>query len=116
VIIVIHKYWNYNNVILIVWEEPDITAPESDHNTLLKLLSGISHKWDLIGTALGVDDDFIQSLTRERIDDQMRLSNVLTEWIENDVDATWDKIIGVIEGDIVKCKRTANKMKRYKNN
>jgi hypothetical protein len=94
-----------------IGEEPDIRAP--DHNTLFKLLSGISNKWNLIGTALGVNNAFIQSLTRERIDDTMRLSHVLMAWIENDDDVTWENIIGVIEGDIVKSKRTANKMKRY---
>ena len=73
----------------------------------------MSASWDLIGTALGLENNDLQSMARANIDDIRRLNDVLDKWIQMDGQAspiTWCTIIKVIQGPIVNNNELANKI------
>jgi hypothetical protein len=78
---------------------------------LLQLLSPISHKWEMIGTDLDVDEDFIEGLNQNLNDNMLRLSAVLQAWLNRDIEISWDKIIQVVEGPLVNNQALANSIR-----
>ena len=59
----------------------------------------------MIGTALELKDNDLQSMARANTDDIRRLSAVLGKWIKMDGQAslvTWRTIINVIQGPLLK--------------
>ena len=69
----------------------------------------------MIGTALGLENNDLQSMARANPDDKRRLSDVLEKWIEMDGQAspvTWRTIINVIQGPLVENNALANKIFR----
>ena len=67
----------------------------------------------MIGTALELKDNDLQSMAQDRTYDIRRLSAVFGKWIEMDGQAspvTWRTIINVIQGPLLKNNALANKI------
>ena len=67
----------------------------------------------MIGIALGLEDNDLQSMAQANINDKRRLSDVLEKWIQKDGQAspvTWRTIINVIKGPLVEKNDLANKI------
>ena len=69
----------------------------------------------MIGTALGLEKNDLQSMARANTNDKIRLNDVLEKWIEMDGQTspvTWRTIIDVIQGPLVENNALANKIFR----
>ena len=66
---------------------------------LLSLLSSIAYQWQLIGTALKIDDGDLKSLHRDqRYTDIGRLSEALQLWFNKQpTEVTWKMMLSVLE-------------------
>ena len=71
-------------------DRDDITFFERDIRLLIELLASYSHKWRLIGTALGFlpqDLDYIQQSNASKIDAlKYNLIDMIREWVEVDIE------------------------------
>ena len=69
-------------------DRDDITFVESDISLLIELLVSYSHKWRLIGTALGFlpqDLDYIQEINSSKVDaPKYNLIDMITKWVRGD--------------------------------
>ena len=78
-----------------------ITASKPEKHILLKLLSPVNNEWQRIGDLLGVDSNTIQSLSTSTFSDQIKMSKMLQNWLDNEpTPVTWDNIIKVLEGPL----------------
>ena len=67
----------------------------------------------MIGIALELKDNDLQSMARANTNDKRRLNDVLEKWIEMDGQTspvTWRTIINVIQGPLVEKNDLANKI------
>ena len=66
---------------------------------LLSLLSSIAYQWELIGTALKIDDGDLKSLQcDQRYTDIGRLSEALQLWYNKQpTEVTWKAILSILE-------------------
>ena len=90
------------------------------HDVYEKLVE-VSAKWQEIGIGLRVSDNFLKSLTRQQVSDQVKLDHVLQKWIELDgqttsdgqaTPVTWKSIIKVVRDDL-KDKNLAKNIYEY---
>ena len=75
-----------------------------DYNEVLKALVPIHSKWNLIGLGLEVPTDFLNGLQQSHQDNKVKLSDVLTKWIELNGEHTpviWETIIDVVKGPYI---------------
>ena len=79
------------------------TANKPEKHVLMRLLFPVSNKWLEIGDLLGVDSDKIDALYTSNVSNQVKMSNMLQSWLDNEpTPATWDNIIDILEGPLQK--------------
>ena len=66
----------------------------------------------MLGVALEVPDDTLQSLYNNRGADPMKLSMMLDHWLKQPT-ADWAMLIKVIEGPLVKQKSVADDIRKF---
>jgi hypothetical protein len=88
------------------------TSSAPNHQQLVELLSDIDSQWNHIGIALGVKLNVIEGIRQQHYDNKSRLTSVLQQWINKNVDVTWDKLIEAIEGRIVNNEAKANEIRQ----
>ena len=72
-----------------------------DKHTLINLLADVSNKWELIGLALNVTQNFLDGLS-STLADNVKLASVIENWmITQSSPVTWETVISAIEGPIV---------------
>ena len=54
-------------------------------------------QWDVLGTYLGLDESEIEVIECDHHDTARRRLVMLSKWLEKDVDASWEKLIGSLE-------------------
>ena len=92
----------------------DILKENPSHCDLLNLLADINNKWKDIGLALSLPQNFIEGLEKVLDSDNVKLSKVITEWIDTmPSPVTWETIISVVEGPIVNNQRKANDIRQH---
>ena len=70
---------------------------------LLRLLFPINGKWQEIGGLLGVGADIIDSLATSSFSNELKMSKMLQNWLDNEpTPASWDNILYIIEGPLQK--------------
>ena len=84
--------------------EGGVYLTEKDVPYLVKLLVSGSHRWELIGIALGVPE-YVRDECRDRRDNPSKLSHILTAWISSSCDgarpATVDVLREALSSDVV---------------
>ena len=75
-----------------------------NYHDVLNALVPIDAKWYQIGLGLEVPTNFLNGLQQSHQDNQVKLSNVLTKWMELNGEATpitWETIIDVVKGPFI---------------
>ena len=86
------------------------TAP--NEHKLLELLADINNNWYEIGLALQIPHNDLDNLKRSPDSATIKLSNVIHIWFTTQpTPVTWDNVITAVEGNIVKNKEIANKIR-----
>ena len=75
--------------------EGGVCLTEKDVPYLVKLLVSGSHRWELIGIALGVPE-YVRDECRDRRDNPSKLSHILTAWISGSYDGARPATVGVL--------------------
>ena len=89
--------------------------PDFEHD-VHKLLADISNEWYTVGLPLKVDTDFLESLESSPKKEIVKLSKVIHKWITTESSpVNWSTLIEAIEGDYVKNKQKANKIREHIN-
>ena len=92
----------------------DILKESPNHKEALSLLSGISVKWEEIGSALNISQNELDGLHHDHRSIIMKLSQVLNLWINSESSpVSWETLISAIEGPIVKNKKKAKEIRDY---
>jgi hypothetical protein len=91
----------------------ELLQKKPEIKVLVELLNKISHKWQQLGTALGVGEHIIEGLKANEPNNIVRLTKILSEWINADESVNWDTIIRAVEGKIVENKAVANEIRTY---
>ena len=87
-------------------------APEQ--HTLIKLLANISNKWQEIGIALSIEQNFLDGLSKSLDSNEIKLTKVIEKWMNTQSShATWETVISAIEGPIVNNKNKADELRRH---
>ena len=85
-----------------------------DDYDLLCQLNAINSEWYMIGKALKVRDNLLQSLSHNYEEDNIRLCRVIKCWKESmSTDITWETIIAVLEGPILNNKDRAKEIRQF---
>ena len=74
------------------------TKPETRH--VLRILSAVCHKWEVIGVHLGVEESLLGSERKSNEEDDTKLYHVIRKWAEMDGEVTpvtWGTIFEVVE-------------------
>ena len=66
------------------------------HVLLVRELNQIA-QWDVLGIYLGLDESEIEVIERDHHDTARRRIVMLNQWMEKDVDASWEKVIDSLE-------------------
>ena len=83
---------------------------------LLNLLACIKHKWNEVGSSLGVQTCVLNGLSQSNKTNMVRLTEVLTSWRDTTSSpVTWENIIRSVEGPIVGQHATAETIREYLN-
>ena len=79
------------------------TASKPEKYILLRMLSSVTAKWQVMGGLLGVDSNTIDGLSYSNFADEVKMSKMLQSWLDNEpTPATWGNIISVVEGPLQK--------------
>lgn len=77
------------------------TKPEKV--ALLNHLTCISDKWYEMGGFLGVDSNTLDGLFTSNSSNDVKLSKILQNWLDNErTPVTWENILGILEGPLEK--------------
>lgn len=81
---------------------------------VLTLLKDLCAKWHMIGIALEVNAGTLDGLQGNPKADNLKLADVIKTWIHNEQPpVTWETLINVIEGPLIKSRKTANEIRDY---
>ena len=84
-----------------------------DKHTLINLLADVSNKWEEIGLALKVTQNFLGSLS-STLADNIKLARVIENWISTQSSpVTWETMISTIEGPIINNKSKADELRHH---
>ena len=79
------------------------TDKKLEKHIVLRFLSSISAKWQEIGNLLGVDSNTIEGLCYSNYSDQVKMSEMLQSWFDNEpTPVTWGNIISILNGPLQK--------------
>ena len=68
----------------------------------------------MIGIALEVNSGTLEGLQGNPKANNLKLADVIEFWIDNEPSpVTWETLINVIEGSLVKSRKTANEIRDY---
>ena len=83
-------------------------------NVVLTLLNDLCARWHMIGIALEVNSGTLESLEQSPKSDSLKLADVIKAWINTQQPpVTWETLINVIEGPLIKNKKKANEIRDY---
>ena len=78
-----------------------VTDLKPQTHVLLEFLSSVSSKWYEIGALLGVDGNTLDGLLSTNLSNEVKLSKILQNWLNNKpTSTTWRRIIKIIEGPL----------------
>ena len=77
------------------------------------MLCDISAKWQEIGLALDIGNNYLQGIAGSNASMEIKLNSVLRKWMDINEEVTWRAIIDAVEGPIVKNKRVAREMREF---
>ena len=84
-----------------------------DKHILIKLLANISNKWQEIGIALNIEQNFLNGLS-SGLADNVKLAKVIENWMNTQSSpVTWRTVILAIEGPIVDNKSKADELRHH---
>ena len=84
-----------------------------DEHTLINLLADVSNKWEEIGLALKVTQNFLGGLS-SNLADNVKLARVIKNWINTQSSpVTWETVISAMEGTIVQNTKKANEIRYH---
>ena len=66
------------------------------HDLLVRELCKVT-EWDVLGIYIGLDESEITEIERDHQSNARRRIAMLAKWMEKDVDASWEKVIGALE-------------------
>ena len=95
-------------------DAPDTLNTTPVEHDLIELLADISNQWYEIGLALQVPHNDLENLRVSSDSNIIKLNMVIHSWLTYQfIPITWNTVITAIEGDIVKNKAKANKIRRH---
>ena len=84
-----------------------------DKHILINLLADVSNKWQEIGLALKLKQNFLDGLS-SGLADNVKLAKVIDKWISTQSSpVTWETVISAIEGGIVEDKSKADELRHH---
>ena len=82
-----------------------------DKHDLINLLAGLSSKWRETGTALKVEENYLEGLSTDSYSKVVKLTKVIDKWMHTQPSpVTWETVISAIKCPIINDKKVVDEI------